>query len=47
MQEKDLEVFYRSAVDNTMQPALLAKAVGSAPRPLAVAQFIFCLPPAV
>lgn len=37
MQEKDLEVFYRSAVDNTMQPALLAKAASSAPRPLAVA----------
>ena len=36
MQEKDLEIFYRSA-DGTMQPALLQKAVSQEPRPLVVA----------
>lgn len=37
MQERDLEVFYRSALDETMQPALLQKAQSSEPRPLVVA----------
>ena len=36
MHEKDLEIFYRS-VDDTMQPALLQKAVSNEPRPLVVA----------
>ena len=37
MSDKDFEIFYLSAADNSMQPALLQKAKSSAPRPLLVA----------